>query len=63
MANANDEEDYDCSDAFELVAPGDDTPIVGDVGSFLDVTSPSTGDIAMAGGEYTIEVSDETHES
>lgn len=56
MANAADENDYDCSDAFTLLASAD-APTVGDDGYYLEVTSPSTGDVAMAGQYYTIEVS------
>ena len=58
MANAADEDDFGCSEGFELL-PAADAPMVGDEGYFLDVTSPSTGDVAMAGQEYTIEVSTE----
>eukprot|EP00752_Nemacystus_decipiens_P013419 g11882.t1 len=54
VANADDEDDSDCSDEFSLLASAD-APVVGDEGYYLDVTSPSAGDVALAGSEYTIE--------
>eukprot|EP00903_Cladosiphon_okamuranus_P013643 g12707.t1 len=54
VANAADEDDYDCSDAFSLLAAAD-APKVGDDGYYLEVTSPSSGDVGFAGQEYTIE--------
>lgn len=55
MANANDEDDFGCSEPFELL-PSDEMESVGETDYYLEVTSPSTGDVAMAGEEYTIEV-------
>ena len=46
----------DCSDEFYLMA-SDEAPVVGDTdGPYLFVTSPTDGDAAEAGEEYTIEV-------
>lgn len=59
MANAKDEDDYGCSEGFSLLASSQ-APMVGDDGYYLEVTSPSKDDVAMAGEEYTIEVSGET---
>lgn len=56
VMNADDESDYGCSDAFSLIA-STESPEVGEMGYSLTVTSPSMGDIAMAGEEYTVEVS------
>lgn len=55
MKNAEDESDMDCSDDFTLIA-SEDAPEVGEMGYSLTVTSPSVGDTAMAGEEYTVEV-------
>lgn len=53
--NVNDESDMDCSDAFSLVS-ADNSPDVGDDDEpYLMVTSPSEGDMAVAGDEYTVE--------
>lgn len=60
VANAADENDYDCSEGFPLLASSEE-PTVGDDDYFLEVNSPSTGDVALAGEEYTIEVSNETN--
>eukprot|EP00752_Nemacystus_decipiens_P003640 g3354.t2 len=54
VANVDDESDSDCSEGFSLLTSAD-LPVVGDDGYFLDVTTPSAGDLAMAGSEYTIE--------
>lgn len=56
VTNADDESDMGCSDAFTLVA-STEAPDVGEMGYSLMVTSPSMGDVAMAGEEYTVEVS------
>lgn len=53
-----DEDDFDCSEAFELL-PAAEAPEIGEDDYFLEVTSPSMGDVAEAGVEYTIEVSHE----
>lgn len=56
VVDIHDEEDGDCSDEFYLMA-SDDAPTVGHVdGPTLVVTSPTTGDMAMACNEYTVEV-------
>ena len=58
VMDIDDEEDADCSDEFYLLA-SDEAPAVGDSdGPFLEVTSPSDGDVAVAGEEYTVEVRD-----
>lgn len=55
--DVDDEEDGDCSDEFYLLA-SDEAPMVGDSdGPSLTVTSPGKGDMAVAGDEYTVEVS------
>ncbi|CAM9226123.1 unnamed protein product [Ascophyllum nodosum] len=55
VMDVNDESDVDCSDEFYLLA-SEEAPMVGDEdGPSLVVTSPEEGDIAMAGGEYTVE--------
>lgn len=55
--DVDDEEDGDCSDGFYLLASSE-APSVGDAdGPYLMVTSPSEGDSAEAGEEYTVEVS------
>lgn len=57
VVDVDDEEDGDCSDEFYLLA-SDEAPMVGDSdGPRLTVTSPGEGDMAVAGDEYTIEVS------
>ena len=57
VMDVNDVSDVDCSDEFYLLA-SEEAPMVGDEdGPSLVVTSPEEGDIAMAGGEYTVEVS------
>ncbi|CAM9957922.1 unnamed protein product [Ectocarpus fasciculatus] len=51
----HDEEDADCSDEFFLLA-SNEAPSVGDSdGPSLEVTSPSSGDLASTCGEYTVE--------
>lgn len=51
-----DEFSVDCSDAFYLLA-SEEAPVLGGVeGPYLYVTSPMEGDMAMPGGEYTVEV-------
>lgn len=55
VANADDETDMGCSDAFTLVASSE-APSAGDSTYSLEVTSPASGDVAIAGEEYTIEV-------
>ncbi|CAM9132063.1 unnamed protein product [Ectocarpus fasciculatus] len=54
VTDASDESDMGCSDAFTLVA-ADDVPDALEAGAYVMVTSPSDGDTAMAGGEYTVE--------
>lgn len=55
VMDVNDESDMDCSDEFYLLASSE-APMVGDEdGPYLIVTSPSEGDVAMAGNEYTVE--------
>ncbi|CAM9425643.1 unnamed protein product, partial [Laminaria digitata] len=50
-----DETNVDCSAEFVLVA-SDEAPSVGDAnGPSLFVISPEDGDMALAGGEYTVE--------
>lgn len=52
-----DESSVDCSDAFYLM-PAEKAPVLGEVqGPHLYVTSPMEGDVAVPGGEYTVEVS------
>lgn len=54
--NINDEADADCSDEFYLMAE-DTAPDGSDAGGpYLTVTSPTEGDSAEAGEEYTVEV-------
>ena len=55
VMDVSNESDMDCSDAFTLVASAD-APFASEDHS-LTVTSPSTGDMARAGEEYTVEVS------
>lgn len=55
VANINDESESDCSDEFELLESEEADEMIGD-GSYLVVTSPEEGDLALAGGEYTVEV-------
>lgn len=55
VTDASDESDADCSGDFTLVA-STDVPDATDMGAYVTVTSPSAGDTAMAGGEYTVEV-------
>lgn len=54
VENVADESDYDCSDAFYLMA-SDMAPTGTDDGPMLMVTSPAMDDVAMAGDEYTVE--------
>lgn len=55
VTDVSDESEMDCSDSFILIA-SEDAPEVGDTdGPSLTVTSPSEGDVAMAGEEYTVE--------
>lgn len=56
VTDASDESDYDCSGEFTLVASSD-APEASEMGAYVTVTSPAEGDTAMAGGEYTVEVS------
>lgn len=55
VENVADETEYDCSDEFMLMASEevDEPGMPG--GPTLEVTSPSTGDVAIAGDEYTVE--------
>lgn len=56
VMDVDDEEGADCSDAFFLMA-SDEAVTTPDMDSYyLTVTSPSTGDMAEAGEEYTVEV-------
>lgn len=56
MADVDDEDYADCSDEFYLMAHAE-APSAGDAdGPSLTVTSPSSGDSAEAGEEYTVEV-------
>lgn len=57
VTNSADENDMGCSDEFTLLASAT-SPDVGEDGYSLVVTSPSNDDVAMAGEEYTVEVSD-----
>ncbi|CAM9863450.1 unnamed protein product [Hapterophycus canaliculatus] len=54
VMDVGDEGEMDCSDSFMLL-PSDDAPMAGEEGYYLMVTSPSTGDVAEAGEEYTVE--------
>lgn len=57
-----DESLVDCSAEFILVA-SDEAPAVGDAdGPHLEVLTPQDGDMAFAGGDYTVEVSTHAHE-
>lgn len=57
VADVDDESLADCSDPFYLL-PSDEAPQAGDAdGPSLQVTSPKDGDMAIAGEEYTVEVS------
>lgn len=57
VADVDGPEEADCSDEFYLMASAE-APVVGAPDApYLFVTSPSTGDMARAGGEYTVEVS------
>lgn len=57
VAQMDDETKVDCSDGFYLIA-SDGTPTEGPVGeAHIVVTSPAEGDLAIAGDEYTVEVS------
>lgn len=56
VADVDEESNMDCSPPFYLL-PSDEAPVAGDVdGPYLKVTSPTNGDMAMAGDEYTVEV-------
>lgn len=55
MVDIDDEEDGDCSDEFYLMASDEVTTTVSE-DYFLTVTSPESGDVAVAGDEYTVEV-------
>lgn len=55
VMDVSDESKLDCSDEFFLMA-SEEAPMVGDEdGPYLMVTSPSDGDVATAGHEYTVE--------
>ncbi|CAM9810534.1 unnamed protein product [Ectocarpus sp. 8 AP-2014] len=54
VTDSSDESDYGCSGDFTLIA-STDAPDATDMGAYVTVTSPSDGDTAMAGGEYTVE--------
>lgn len=55
VMDVNDESESDCSDEFELIESEEAEEEIGDT-AYLVVTSPEEGDLAMAGGEYTVEV-------
>lgn len=55
VMDIDDESESDCSDEFELLESEEADEIIGD-GAYLVVTSPEEGDLALAGGEYTVEV-------
>ncbi|CAN0190946.1 unnamed protein product [Pylaiella littoralis] len=55
VAYAHDDSDSDCSDEFYLL-PSEDAPDPAEAtGPHIMVTSPASGDSAMAGEEYTVE--------
>ncbi|CAM9205054.1 unnamed protein product [Ectocarpus sp. 12 AP-2014] len=54
VTDSSDESDMGCSGDFTLIA-STDAPDATDMGAYVTVTSPSAGDTAMAGGEYTVE--------
>lgn len=54
VQDINDESESDCSDEFELLESEEADEMIGD-GAYLVVTSPEEGDLALAGGEYTVE--------
>ncbi|CAM9309581.1 unnamed protein product, partial [Hapterophycus canaliculatus] len=55
VMDADDEEDADCSDEFYLMAHTE-APTADDAdGPYVTVTSPTEGDSAEAGEEYTVE--------
>lgn len=57
VADVDDESSADCSDEFYLLA-SDEAPAAGEAdGPYLTVTAPAEGDMAYAGEEYTVEVS------
>lgn len=57
VADVDDDDSGDCSDEFYLMAHAE-APSAGDAGGpYVTVTSPSSGDSAEAGEEYTVEVS------
>ncbi|CBN79382.1 EsV-1-163 [Ectocarpus siliculosus] len=55
VADVDDDDSGDCSDEFYLMAHAE-APSAGDAGGpYVTVTSPSSGDSAEAGEEYTVE--------
>lgn len=57
VMDVSNEGDSDCSDEFALLASSEAPTTVGPDYSLV-VTSPAEGDMAEAGEEYTVEVSD-----
>lgn len=57
VADVSDESNADCSDPFYLLESEDVPNWMTKDGPFLYVTSPQEGDVAVAGDEYTVEVS------
>lgn len=56
VMDVSDEEEAGCSDEFYLMAH-EEAPTVGDAdGPYITVTSPTEGDSAEVGEEYTVEV-------
>ncbi|CBN79389.1 EsV-1-163 [Ectocarpus siliculosus] len=55
VADVDGPQDADCSDEFYLIASAEAPVVGGPDAPYLIVTSPSTGDMAQAGGEYTVE--------
>lgn len=56
VADVNDESYADCSDAFSLLASEEAPDVEESTGPTIAVTSPSEGDSAEVGEEYTVEV-------
>lgn len=60
--DVNDPDQVDCSSEFYLMA-SEEVPEAGEVeGPYLFVTSPSTGDFALGGEVYTVEVRERKEE-
>lgn len=57
VADVDGPQDADCSDEFYLMTSAEAPVVGGPDAPYLMVTSPSTGDMAQAGAEYTVEVS------